>query len=65
MPFVAACVNIPDEIRTVVSKYASSAIGYIPPTVEELVASIRRFIEQYNLTAKPFKWTYKGIPLTA
>ena len=33
-------------------------------SVEELVASIRRFIEQFNLTAKPFKWTYKGIPLT-
>lgn len=34
-------------------------------SVEELVACIRRFIEQYNLSAKPFKWTYKGIPLTA
>ncbi|NBJ96099.1 transposase, partial [bacterium 1xD8-48] len=22
-----------------------------------------RFIEQYNLTAHPFKWTYAGIPL--
>ena len=22
------------------------------------------FIEQYNLTAKPFKWAYKGVPLT-
>lgn len=33
-------------------------------SVEELEASIRRFIEQYNLTAKPFKWTYKGVPLT-
>lgn len=33
-------------------------------SVEELKASILRFIEQYNLTAKPFKWTYKGIPLT-
>lgn len=34
-------------------------------SVEELEASIRRFIEQYNLTAHPFKWTYAGIPLTA
>ena len=33
-------------------------------SIEELEASILRFIEQYNLTAKPFKWTYKGIPLT-
>ena len=33
-------------------------------SVEDLVASIQRFIEQYNLTAKPFKWTYMGIPLT-
>jgi transposase len=32
-------------------------------SVEELKDSIRRFIEQYNLTAHPFKWTYKGIPL--
>lgn len=34
-------------------------------STEELEASIRRFIEQYNLTAHPFKWTYAGIPLTA
>ncbi len=33
-------------------------------SVEELEASILRFIEQYNLTAHPFKWTYAGIPLT-
>ena len=33
-------------------------------SIEELKASILRFIEQYNITAKPFKWTYKGIPLT-
>ena len=32
-------------------------------SIEELEASILRFIEQYNLTAKPFKWTYKGVPL--
>lgn len=33
-------------------------------SIEELEASIRRFIEQYNLTAHSFKWTYAGIPLT-
>jgi hypothetical protein len=33
-------------------------------SVEMLEESIRRFIEQYNLTAHPFKWTYAGIPLT-
>ena len=32
-------------------------------STEELEASILRFIEQYNLTAHPFKWTYAGIPL--
>jgi len=32
-------------------------------SVEALEESIRRFIEQYNLTAHPFKWTYAGIPL--
>ncbi|MCQ1531285.1 transposase [Lutispora thermophila] len=32
-------------------------------SVAELKESILRFIEQYNLTAHPFKWTYKGIPL--
>ncbi len=32
-------------------------------SVEELEASILRFIEQYNLTAHPFKWTYAGVPL--
>ena len=34
-------------------------------SIDELKASILRFIEQYNIMAKPFKWTYKGIPLTA
>lgn len=34
-------------------------------SIEELEQSIQRFIEQYNLTAHPFKWTYAGIPLTA
>lgn len=30
------------------------------PSVNELKASILRFIEQYNIMAKPFKWIYKG-----
>ena len=33
-------------------------------SIEELKESILRFIEQYNIMAKPFRWTYKGIPLT-
>ncbi len=33
-------------------------------SVAELEASILRFVDQYNLTAHPFKWTYSGIPLT-
>lgn len=33
-------------------------------SIEELKESILRFIEQYNVMAKPFKWTYKGMPLT-
>ncbi len=33
-------------------------------SVENLEASILRFVDQYNLTAHPFKWTYSGIPLT-
>lgn len=33
-------------------------------SIEELKESIKRFIEQYNLVAHPFKWTYAGIPLT-
>lgn len=33
-------------------------------SIEALEESIRRFIEQYNLTAHPYKWTYAGIPLT-
>lgn len=32
-------------------------------SAEQLTASIRRFIEQYNLTAHPFKWTYARIPI--
>ena len=34
-------------------------------SINELKVSILRFIEQYNITAKPFKWTYKGVPLSA
>jgi hypothetical protein len=33
-------------------------------SIEEMKESIRRFIEQYNLTAHAFRWTYAGIPLT-
>ena len=33
-------------------------------SIEEMKDSIRRFIEQYNLTAHAFRWTYAGIPLT-
>uniref|UniRef100_UPI004056E2D1 transposase n=1 Tax=Agathobacter sp. TaxID=2021311 RepID=UPI004056E2D1 len=32
-------------------------------TIEELENSIPCFIEQYNVTAHPFCWTYTGIPL--
>lgn len=34
-------------------------------STEELKSSILRFIQQYNLTAKAFRWTYDGIPLSA
>lgn len=30
-------------------------------SIEELKASIRRFIEEYNATAKPYDWNYNGI----
>ena len=33
-------------------------------SVSELIQSILRFIAQYNLSAKPFNWTYKGAPLS-
>ena len=33
-------------------------------SIEEMKESIRRFIEQYNLTAHAFRWTYTGVPLT-
>ena len=33
-------------------------------SIEELESSILRIVKQYNIMAKPFKWTYKGIPLT-
>lgn len=33
-------------------------------SVDSLKESIIRFIDQYNLTAHPFKWTYAGVPLT-
>lgn len=34
-------------------------------TVDELAQRIRAFISYFNETAKPFKWTYTGRPLTA
>lgn len=33
-------------------------------SVQQLEESILRFIKQYNVTANPFKWIYKGVPLT-
>lgn len=33
-------------------------------SVEELQASVLAFIDYYNRTAKPFKWTYQGKALT-
>jgi hypothetical protein len=33
-------------------------------SIAELIKSIQKFVEQYNLTAHPFKWTYAGVPLT-
>lgn len=33
-------------------------------SVEELIESIKKFNEQSNLKARPFKWTYGGKPLT-
>jgi transposase len=33
-------------------------------SVEELEAKVLAFIDYYNQTAKPFKWTYQGKPLT-
>ncbi|MCA1704069.1 MAG: IS630 family transposase [Actinobacteria bacterium] len=32
---------------------------------DELIAKIMGFIENYNRTAKPFRWTYDGTPLKA
>ena len=34
-------------------------------SIEELNASILRFVEQYNVTAKAFQWSYRGKPLVA
>ena len=35
-------------------------------SIEELCASIRRFVDYFNATmAKPFRWTFTGIPLRA
>jgi len=33
-------------------------------SVEDLTKQLLSFIEEYNKTAKPFAWTYKGKPLT-
>lgn len=32
-------------------------------SVKELIVKIKKFIESYNQTAKPFAWTYTGKPL--
>ncbi len=46
---------------SIISRLLLKRKSYI--SVEELEASILRFVEQYNLTAHPLKWTYAGIPL--
>ena len=34
-------------------------------SVEDLVAKVMAFIDDYNRTATPFRWTYDGRPLKA
>lgn len=34
-------------------------------SVSCLKASIRRFVDEHNRTAHPYKWTYSGVPLAA
>jgi transposase len=34
-------------------------------SVDDLTARVLAFIDHYNRTARPFKWTYEGAPLTA
>ena len=34
-------------------------------SVDDLTARVLAFIDHYNRTARPFKWTYQGTPLTA
>ena len=34
-------------------------------SVSCLMDSIRSFVDQHNATAKPFRWTYSGVPLAA
>lgn len=34
-------------------------------SLEELQNSIRCFIDQYNRTARPYQWSYSGVPLAA
>ena len=45
------------------SKQLLSKRSYV--STKALDASMRRYIRQYNVTAKPFKWTYTGQPLAA
>jgi len=45
-------------VRRLLKRKSYSSVG-------ELNASIIRFIDQFNLSAKAFRWTYKGIPLSA
>lgn len=33
-------------------------------SIEDLEAKVLAFIDYYNQTANPFKWTYQGKPLT-
>jgi hypothetical protein len=34
-------------------------------SVEDLIARVMAFIDDYNRTARPFRWTYDGRPLKA
>ena len=40
-------------------------VDFSERNIQELVESILRFIEQYNITARPFRWTYTGVQLKA
>ena len=60
-PLSGSWLNLAESVQRILTRRALKRGSF--PSLEALRERILAFIEYYNQTAKPFRWTYKGRPL--